>query len=456
MEKGAVAIDVTSEIEPLKAVVIHRPGSEIGRMTQHELDLLLFDDILSPGETVREHDVMGEILRGAGARVFELQTLLEEAICRATRADTETLLERVCVLSGLSQVVDEVLDWSPEKLAKALVAGVYWDELGRCKTTLDRIRADLSDSHSMALRPVPNLMFMRDPCIAIGDRIIVGRMATAARAREPLLVSFALRHSGRIDRPQFLFEEAAAGQPRAAGSLEGGDVVALSAELALIGCSERTSAQAIERVVHEELFPGFAQLSRVYVAMMPELRSVMHLDTILTQIDRALFLGHEPLVAQGRMGRKSRLVAIVRMERGQPPVLVQGASLLDVLREELGQQVVLIPCGGSNPLHQEREQWTDGANAFCLAPGRIILYSRNVYTIAELAKHGFGEVRLHAAQSREERQALIGEGMRSERTVLSFSGSELSRARGGGRCLTMPLRRRPAPLPRSGEPSNER
>jgi arginine deiminase len=212
----------------------------------------------------------------------------------------------------------------------------------------------------------------------------------------------------------------------------------LSPTTLLIGCSERTSPQTVERLAHEALFPAHPELSNIYVVLMPEGRSVMHLDTILTHLDAKVFLGHRPLIS-GQGDQKPAPIA--RLTRDCAPELVERATTLDVLREELGRDVELVPCGGEDPLYQEREQWTDGANAVCLAPGRILLYSRNVRTIGALGRSGFEEVRLSVVQPHEQRAELIADGMKKPRVVFSFSGSELSRARGGGRCLTMPLER---------------
>jgi arginine deiminase len=431
-----MAIRIDSEIGRLRQVLVHRPGEEIVRMTQHELELLLFDDLLSPVETVLEHDMMVEIMRVARADVVELDDLLRRALERAPREARVQLLERACELAGTQDLSAELSAWEPERLANLLVGGVYWDELREARVTLERLRKQLLTPPTMALGPVPNLMFMRDPCIAVGDRVIVGRMATAARAREPALVSFALVHGGLVEPAKVLFEPSDDHRHKSFRCLEGGDLLVISPRTLLIGCSERTSAQTIERLASEALFPTFAELERVFAVLLPEERSVMHLDTVLTQIDDKLFLGHRPLVAGGAARDP---LPVVCLRRDRPPAIEQNATLLDVLKSELGSDTKLVPCGGEEPLHQEREQWTDGANAVCLGPGKIILYARNRYTIAALCEHGFEEVRLHVVQSTAERRDLIEQGMNRPRTIFSFSGSELSRARGGGRCLTMPL-----------------
>lgn len=409
-------------------------------MTQHDLQGMLFDDLLAPIETQREHDVMADIFAAAGVEVLKMDELLRVALESAPKPAVQRLIKRVCESTGAAHASDELEDWPADRLAQGLIAGVFYGELACAKHSLTRLHAELVHDRPMALRPVPNLMFMRDPCIAVYDRIVVARMATLARAREPFIVSFALRHgaaSGAIDLD---FPEDRVSRHAEFGSLEGGDLLVLSPRALMIGCSDRTSPQAIERIAEDALFPHHANLESIYVVMMPHGRTVMHLDTILTQIDRRLFLAHAPLIA-GRSDAKP--LAVARVSRGGKSELLHSATVLDVLRDELGSDVELVPCGGRNPLFQEREQWTDGANAVALAPGHILLYARNTHTIAMLAEYGFQRTDLSAVLPRDQRAALVREGLARERNVFTFTGSELSRARGGGRCLTMPLERDP-------------
>ncbi len=432
------AIHIASEIAQLERVMVHRPGQELAHMTQHELEKLLFDDILSPELAQREHDLMVEILRGSGAQVIEVMDLLEKALTDAPEQARRELVERCCEQVGLGGVAEVLHSFSPERLTEALVCGLRWQDIEGGPQSLARLQREMSDAWSLALPPVPNIMFMRDPCMAIGERVVMGRMATAARAREPMLVSFALVHGGMLPEERILFRDIDAHLHGSLRHLEGGDVLVLSERVLFIGCSERTSAQTIERLAREALFEAFPKLERINVAMMPRERSVMHLDTILTHVDEHLFLGHAPLISKPG----DRALRVARLERGKPPAFIAGATVLDVLREELGEQVQVVPCGGADPLQQEREQWTDGANALCMSPGHILLYARNTHTIAALQDHGFTETAIHMVQPKQQRAELIASGRAQLRTVFSFSGSELSRARGGGRCLTMSLSRK--------------
>lgn len=433
-------VDVQSEVGRLESVLLHRPGDEIVRMTQHDLDRMLFDDILSAAEAAREHEVMANIIAATGAEVLVLENLLSASLEAADTASVETLVGRCCESGGCPSAAPILSEWPARKLAKSLIEGVYWRELEAQQSSLAHVTALLREPDPMALRPLPNLMFLRDPCITVFDRVVQGRMATPARAREPALVAFALQHSPTISAP--LSFETADSLAEAYDCIEGGDVLVLKSDVLMIGCSERTLPTTIERLSREALFPSHPNLQRVYAVVMPTARSVMHLDTILTQVDRNLFLGHAPLISG--TPRKPAL-PVVRIVRGGPAAIMANASALDVLREEFGRQTKLVPCGGDDPLHQEREQWTDGANAIALGPGGVILYSRNRKTVAALEERGFRELHLPLVEPQDERNERVAEAMANleqQQTVFTFTGSELSRARGGGRCLSMPLRRK--------------
>ncbi|MCA9687488.1 MAG: hypothetical protein KC457_35325, partial [Myxococcales bacterium] len=252
------------------------PGDEIVQMTHWDLERLLFDDLLSPTETAREHRLMAQMLADAGAEVLELTELLRTAVTRAPAASLEQLLHRVCEMAGVRELAPRLVQWSAPELARGLVCGVHWHEVDEVPPSLARLRARIFDPRDMALRPLPNLMFMRDPCIAVYDRVVVGRMATAARAREALLVAFALEWSENGVIGDFSAADPHL-MPEAHSGLEGGDVLVISPQVMLIGCSERSQPQSIEHLAREVLFPNYPDLEQVWTVMLPAARSMMHL-----------------------------------------------------------------------------------------------------------------------------------------------------------------------------------
>ncbi|HSK79056.1 MAG TPA: arginine deiminase family protein [Thermoanaerobaculia bacterium] len=422
-------IKVDSEIGRLRRVLVHRPGREIDWMVPSMMGSLLFDDILDGEEAREEHDVFQAVLRQAGVEVLEAQELLADVL--ADEEVRKQLLDELEAEYGAPfSLVRGLYELPPAELATALVGGLRSHE-----PTLFA-----GHQHPFTLDPVPNYFFQRDPQVVLGDRVVISSMATPAREREPLLGRTIFQHHPGLSGLSALFEidVPPSGAPQhnpnfPYPNLEGGDVMVVSPEIVLAGLSERTNRRGIE-VLAEYLRREETSFRHLIMVELPRKRSYMHLDTVFTLIDRNLCLAHLPVILPG--GPESAYVYTVDLHAKNLTFTVRS-SLLKVL-SELGLDLEIVPCGGPDePIDQEREQWTDGANAFAIAPGLILLYRRNRKTLQELARRGWRVISDEEAAAG--RHDLLGGGP----AVISLWSNELSRARGGPHCMTMAIERDP-------------
>lgn len=412
-------IHVDSEIGRLRRVLVHRPGREIDWMPPTMMEQLLFDDILDGEEAREEHDRFCQVLARAGVEVLDSQVLLAEALADdALRRHLLAELERDYavtppLLAGLAQLA------APE-LAATLIEGV-------------RARHGFFD-----LPPVPNYFFQRDPHAVLGDRVMISSMATDAREREPLLsrTIFAGHPALRGYTALFEIDVPPSGAPRhdplfPYPHLEGGDVLVASPEIVLVGVSERTNRSGVEALA-EYLRREETTFRHLLLVVLPRRRSYMHLDTVFTLIDRGTCLAYLPVIQPG--GPEAAHVYEVDLNARELTFAVRP-SLLQALAG-LGMDLEPVPCGGTaDSIDQQREQWTDGANAFAVAPGVILLYWRNRRTVEELGRRGWRIL--------PEDEVVAGQHdlLDGRPAVVTLVDNELSRARGGPRCMTMPLER---------------
>jgi arginine deiminase len=392
------------------------------------METLLFDDILDGDEAREEHDLFSQVLRRAGAEVLEAQDLLAAVL--ASAEPRRRLLDELEAEYGVSfSLVRRLDELPPQELAAALIEGI-------------RAPAEISDASRLQffeLNPVPNYFFQRDPQVVMGNRVVISSMATGAREREPLLARAIFEHHPAL-APAGIFEidVPPSGAPQhnphfPYPNLEGGDVLVVSPEIVLVGLSERTNRRGIETLA-EYLRREETSFRHLIMVEMPRRRSYMHLDTVFTLIDRNLCLVYLPVIEPG--GPESAHVYSVDLY-AKDLTFTLHSSLLKALKD-FGIDLDVVACGGAQEaIDQQREQWTDGANAFALAPGLILLYRRNHRTMEELARRGW---RILAGEEvAAGRHDLLGGGP----AVISLWSNELSRARGGPRCMTMPLERDP-------------
>jgi arginine deiminase len=431
-------LKVNSEIGKLSSVLVHLPGREIDRMVPSMMEELLFDDILYGSRAREEHRRFQQVLGYIADEVLDIQDLLAEVLEPADQRSE--ILEDLGESLGWGPDMDYRLrDLPAEQLAEALVAGI------------ERPAADvaLAPAELYWLPPIPNYFFQRDPLIVVGDRAIRGSMATAARLREPLLSGYVFRYHPRFGAPlpapspdvargseRFWFQEFSTdyGRPssyaRMRPTLEGGDILVLREDLLLMGYSERTKKTTIERLAEAFREQG-APIRRIFVVAVPPARSYMHLDTVFTMISRDECLIYGPMI----LPDGAEEADVYRCDlTTRPASWTSESDLLSALRSE-GLDLEPIRCGGNDPIAERREQWTDGANAFAVAPGVLLMYDRNERTADELSKAGYEVI--------DEADLLLGRReldlRRAKKYAVRLAAHELSRARGGPRCMAMPL-----------------
>jgi arginine deiminase len=417
-----MSIRVDSEIGRLRRVLLHRPGQEIDRMVPTMMEELLFDDILD-GETAREeHDGFRRLLELAGVETLDARELLVEVL-----ADGDLrrhLVERLCGGRAGGHLAGRLAELAPAALADAAISGL-------------RAAAPAASS-PFDLPPVPNYFFQRDPQAVVGDQVVIGSMATAAREREPLLARLLFDNHPALAGHRALFEvehpaRRPAGWPPRSHypTLEGGDLLVADGDTLLIGVSERTNRRGVE-VLAEHLRAAASPPRHLLLVDLPPRRAYMHLDTVFTFIDRGLCLAHLPVIG----GDGMEAAAVYQVDLTARELTFTLRPPLPTTLRRLGCDLEVVPCGGAaDRVDQEREQWTDGANAFAVAPGVIFLYRRNRRTLDELDRRGWRIVGEEEILARGE--VLVGEGP----TAITLVGNELSRARGGPRCMAMPLER---------------
>lgn len=397
---------LNSEFGTLKAVLMHRPGKEIDRLTPYNKELLLFEDVPYLEAMQKEHDFFTDLIKQTtGAQIFRLHELLIQVLYN--REILEKLMHDALTKSGLTHLKEHILDrLSTAECATALTAGVKVHELKRKIPNLSS--GELLD-YAFIIPPSPNLYFQRDPMAITPGGIIFSSMKKEGRQREAnLLRAIFENHVDFKDHVNRLYPVNGHDSPP---SIEGGDVIVLSKHAVAIGNSERTDEKAIYHVAKALLAEG--SVERVYEVHLPKKRQYMHLDTVFTILDENLVLTY-PDALNSVLQTSLYTLKDINDDKINIKRQVLNESLLTVLEKEIPHLEILSTADGK-PDYSMREQWFDGANVFAIGPRRVISYNRNIHTNRALRNMGV--------------------------EVLEIPSSELSRGLGGPRCMTMPLSR---------------
>ncbi len=402
-----INLQVYSEIGKLKKVLLHRPGPEIENLTPDLMDRLLFDDIPYMEMARVEHDAFAQVFKERGIEVFYLEEMVADVL------EDAGIKERM-----IAQFIDEAnvkSDYrieqlkeyfgafkSHRKLVEVMIAGIRAQEFEALKT--NNLRDLVMNDYPFIVDPMPNLYFTRDPFSTIGRGISLNHMATVTRNRETIFSEYIFKYHKYFRDQQIPFWY----YRDRHHSMEGGDQLILSDKVLAIGISQRTSPEAIDELA-KSIFSSDEPFEVIIAIEIPKTRAFMHLDTVFTMLDYDKFTIHPEI--------EGPLSVYSMVKKDGKIVITKEVKELDrILAKYLGlDKVNLIRCGGKQGIDAAREQWNDGSNTLAIAPGEVIVYARNHVTNKILESQG---VKIHVMPS-----------------------SELSRGRGGPRCMSMPLER---------------
>ncbi|WP_288735625.1 arginine deiminase [uncultured Enorma sp.] len=405
-------LNVHTEIGPLKKVMLHRPGLDMLYFGDEDFDRVWFHDALYIEVAQKEHDAFANLLRSEGAEVLYLEDLLREALDAdpdARRVFTDAYLAE-SRLAGTEYIAAarEFLDAIPDTSAfvERVFRGIRRREIDLPKASAQTLveMAEAGGDADSLIDPLPSSYFTRDAFAIVGNGVNMSRMYHYNRNRETLLGDTIFTyHPEYKDVPRWY-------DRKSAFHTEGGDVLNFSRHTLAIGLSERTEAAAIDQMA-QNMFWGSeeCEIKEILAFKIPKSYAFMHLDTVFTQIDVDTFTVHPNILGN---------LVVYRLTPGAKPGEVHIEEIDDtlehILEKALGLDAVkLIECGGGDPVLAAREQWNDGSNTLCVKPGVVCVYDRNVVTNDLLYKNGI--------------------------KLLTVPSAELSRGRGGPRCMSMPF-----------------
>lgn len=417
--QNTIDIQVNSEIGKLEAVILHQPGCEVENMTPRNAAQALYSDILNLKVANKEYAQFSGVLNRL-TTTFQVKDLLTDILSIAEAK--QELMNTIVKDENLLPLYDVLMVEEAATLAKQLLEGREMNKQSSFSKYIDQNR--------YVLTPLPNFFFTRDASFSVNNNVFMGKMANQVRNREAYIMEAIFRHHPRFNtqtqNPMQLLDGNAQQL-----KVEGGDVLVAREDILLVGMGLRTSTQGIDALVNYCKLQK--QRRHIIVQALPDTpESFIHLDMVFTFLDKDKCAVYAPVILDTHHYKTYHIT----IDNGEIVSIANIPNILEGLRS-LGVDLEPVLCGGDSPdsYTKEREQWHSGTNFFAVAPGKVIGYGRNTYTIEALHKHGFEVI---------EAQALInGEKHPDDyqRAVITIEGSELARGGGGARCMTMPIRR---------------
>ena len=420
-----VEVNVQSEIGKLNGVILHTPGEEVENMTPENAERALYSDILNLSIARKEYKQLSEVL-GKITKTYQVKDLLTNILKDdATKLEVLNRIEKIepfiAEQTPKGSIKDQLLDEDAEDLARLLIEGV---EMKR-DTLTKFLNKDWYD-----LRPLHNFFFTRDASMSMYNEVLIGRMANAVRDREAIIMQSIFDFTPGFNTKTLNL--ATTPDPLRKLTIEGGDVQIARDDILVIGNGMRTSTRAIDALMYNFINRNEDKVQHILVQELPHSpESFIHLDMVFTFLDKNKCMVYEPLI----MSPGNYQTVHIKIQHGKLISIRREKTLLHALKK-LGMDLEPVYCGGEDETwNMEREQWHSGANFFCVAPGKVLGYARNNYTVEAMNNAGFEIIRANDVISNKVDLS------KYEKYMITIEGSELPRGGGGARCMTMPINR---------------